>query len=192
MPVISNAGREFTPYLAYPGVTAHFRRVNGRVETFRCVLTNCFLFHREVPCADSSIFFKWATEFCKETEKLRKGGTYNLIIINGYQTHLKFSTLSFFWDDRVILITLPSRTSHELQPLDATVFGVQKYFLQSEFLSSSRVKKRLNAFYFGACIHNTYGKSFVSTKIHEGFRRMRLQSEKTRETDVSELEQFFQ
>lgn len=135
--------------------------------------------------------FEWAKEICKETEHLHKSGTYNLPIIFGNLGHQKSRTLSFFRDNRVIVIALPYHTFHDIQPLDVTVFGAYKNFLQSELHLASRVKKWLNVFFVGACIPNAYGKSLLSTTIREGFRRTILWSDKTEGTYVSELENLF-
>lgn len=61
--IVSASCVAYKPCVIYPGKNAHFRRVRGEKQTLHAVLMPCYLYHREVPGADSNIVFDWATGF---------------------------------------------------------------------------------------------------------------------------------
>jgi len=90
------------------------------------VLIDCYLHHRDVIGADSAIIFEWVKNFIEETATLPKGNQYLLLILDGYSPHLQFRNLDLFPKSNIIVLVFPSHTSHELQPLEVTVFGTKK------------------------------------------------------------------
>ena len=51
------------------------------------------------------------------------------MVVDGYGSHtLVPSVLKKFKDRRILMITMPSHTSHELQPLDVSCFKPTKYY----------------------------------------------------------------
>ena len=93
---------------------------------------DCYLPHREVPGADSTIIFNRARGFIEETSQLRKNKNDLVLLLDGYTGHILYRTLKLFRDNRVLVVALPSQSTHELQPLDVTVLGAYKSFLQEQ------------------------------------------------------------
>ena len=56
-------------------------------------------------------------------------GRWRILVVDGYGSHtLVPSVLKKFKDRRILMITMPSHTSHELQPLDVSCFKPTKYY----------------------------------------------------------------
>ena len=192
MPVVSAAGKAYTPCVIFPGKTPHYRIVKGQGQTLHNVWMDCLLYHRDPPGADSEIVFDWAKSFVKETESLRRNKQHLLLILDGYSAHLQFRTLDLFRKNNIITIALPSHSSHELQPLDVTVFGAFKSYLQRELHMASQTKKIFNAFDIASMLHNAYSLSFVAPNIREGFFKCGLWDPDKKGTNLSTLERLFE
>ena len=131
---------------------------------------SCYPHYREVPGAENPILYDWAKGFICEMEHLRVNHQHLLLTLDGYSAHVQFCTLNLLRKNRNIIIALPSHTSHALLPLDVTVFGAYKSFLQAGLLRAARTKATLNAIDVGICIHNAYARGFIAPTIREGFR----------------------
>lgn len=191
MPIVSADGKAYKPVVIFPGQRPHYRKVLGKLETLHSVLMDCYLFYRPMPGADSAIVRNWATKFVQETDSLRQGGKWLLLVLDGYSAHIQHSFLDFMKQNRIVVIALPAHTSHELQPLDVTVFGAYKSFLQAEFHRAARSNSTLNAFTVASCIHNAYSRAFVRPTIQAGFVKCGLWSQEKNATDVSALSRLF-
>ena len=91
-----------------------------------------------------------------ETAKLRENNQHLLLVMDGYGSHVQFRTLQLFKEINIFVIALPSHTSHVLQPLDVTIFGPYKSYLQQTMHSAALQKRILNAFDIGECISQAY------------------------------------
>lgn len=76
-----------------------------------------------MPGIDSAIIYMWAEGFLYETKHLRENGQKLLLVLDGYGSHVQFKTLQLLKENGVIIIALPSHTSHVLQPWDVSVFS---------------------------------------------------------------------
>ena len=126
--VVKAAGCSFKPIIVYPGKQPHYRRVNGKVETLHNYLPDCYFYQGESPGVESKIFFDWAKQFCIETRHLRLGGKKMFLLLDGYSCHIRVDTLQHLQDNDVYVVSIPAHTSHVLQPLHVTVFGLFKSF----------------------------------------------------------------
>lgn len=191
MPVVSASGTAYKPVIVYPGKLPHFRTVNGKHETLYDSLPDCYIYYKETAAANSEIILDWAEKFLIETESIRSEGKHLLLILDGYSGHLQYKFLNLMKKNRVVVIALPSHTSHVLQPLDVTVFGPYKNYLQHELHRLARITVKINAFTVAKCIANAYSKAFNSSNIISGFVKCGIWNELTRSTDVSALESLF-
>ena len=89
---------------------------------------------------------QWARNFVDETCHLRRNNQKLLVILDGYGGHIQYYTLKLLRDNNIFVIALPAHSSHRLQPLEVTVFGLYKSFLQAEIHRAARIKSLLNAF----------------------------------------------
>ena len=81
---------------------------------------------------------------------------------------MQFSVLHLFKCNHVVVIALPSHTSHVLQPLDVSFF---KSALQREMHKIARPKKVLNAFDISEILTISYSKALTASNIISGFER---------------------
>ena len=64
---------------------------------------------------------------------------YQVLILDGFVSHTStFRALRRFLDAKIFLISLPSHTSADLQPLDLTIFGPAKSKTDSEYRKHAR------------------------------------------------------
>jgi hypothetical protein len=70
------------------------------------------------------LFEKWLTHFAEHLEK--KGGlsptNRHLLILDGHNSHVTIEVIEKAWTLGIDMISLPSHTSHALQPLDVSCF----------------------------------------------------------------------
>ena len=143
IPVVSAVGECYPLFIVLPGVQQPFRRLtNGRIQTVHDYFPNCAVFHRDTAGVDTSIFVQRSRLFAEQTAHLRTNGRYIIVIYDGYVAHMTPIVLRFFQKQRIIAVSLPSHTSHRLQPLDFGLFGPFKNMLQDDFHKAAhRVKK---------------------------------------------------
>lgn len=55
--------------------------------------------------------------------QLEDPGHYRLLILDGHNSHCTFRFCDFAEKHRIIILCLPSHTTHALQPCDVGVFG---------------------------------------------------------------------
>lgn len=53
----------------------------------------------------------------------KAAGQYCLLILDGHNSHCIFTFCNYAADNKIIIICLPSHTTHALQPCDAGAFG---------------------------------------------------------------------
>ena len=69
-----------------------------------------------------------------------------MLLYDGYICHIQFTVLQFFKDNGVIVISIPAHTSHVLQPLDVSVHGPFKSYMQREVNTRAILKRVLDVF----------------------------------------------
>jgi imidazoleglycerol phosphate dehydratase HisB len=71
------------------------------------------------------LFSQWISHFIKSLES--RGGVSptnrHLLIVDGHNSHVTLEVVHKAMQVGLDLLTLPSHTSHRLQPLDVSVFG---------------------------------------------------------------------
>ena len=66
-----------------------------------------------------------------------------LILLDNHESHLFIALIDYCCDNGIVLLTLPSHCSHKLQPLDRTVFGPFKKYVNTasdNWIKSNPVK----------------------------------------------------
>ena len=112
-------------------------------------------------------------------EGIPNDGRWRILVVDGYGSHTMVPTvLQKLLDRKIICVSMPSHTSHELQPLDVTCFRPTKYFwawsLRHIYGTSSinDVTKYEAPYYFeialrNGCTKQTIKNGFAATgKFH--------------------------
>lgn len=55
--------------------------------------------------------------------KLANLGEYRLLLLDGHNSHCTFRFCDYAQKNRILVVCLPSHTTHALQPCDVGVFG---------------------------------------------------------------------
>lgn len=118
---------------------------------------------------NSVIFLEWLTGHFLP----RKPEGKVLLILDGHASHSSsVEMLEICNDNDVILLCLPSHTTHYLQPLDRTVFKS----LKSSFYDACRLwlrthpGRRITRYQFGELLNSCWGKSANPANATAGFR----------------------
>ena len=62
----------------------------------------------------------------------KAGRKYHLLICDGHDSHITGNFVGYCYDSNVVLLILPSHSSHRTQPLDVDVFGLLKRVMASK------------------------------------------------------------
>lgn len=89
--------------------------------------------------------------------------------MDSYSDHARYSTLKYLKENRIIVIGLPTHTSHTLQPLDVSVFSSFKSFACREFHEIERTKRNVDAFYVANVLAVAFQGSHSIINICSGF-----------------------
>lgn len=95
-----------------------------------------------------------------------------LLVLDNHNDHITPQCFQICKDNGIVLITLSSHTSHQLQPLDRTVFGPFKtFFNQSsdEFLVN-HPGKPISIYDIPSLVGKAYPKAFNPVNIQKGFQ----------------------
>jgi hypothetical protein len=81
----------------------------------------------ELGYSNDILSFQWLQHW-NRLSKRRQQGTYRLLIMDGYESHL---TIQFVWYcemEKIILLCLPPHSTHFLQPLNVVIFQQWKHW----------------------------------------------------------------
>jgi hypothetical protein len=101
-------------------------------------------------------------------------GRYRLLILDGHNSHCTFTFCKYAADNKIIIICLPSHTTHALQPCDVGAFGplAQSWKREVTLASQSLIairKDNLLVYYHAARIN-----ALKTTTIQSAFRKTRI------------------
>ena len=72
---------------------------------------------------NDEIGFQWLTELFEPQTSLIQKGKWRLILYDGHSSHISSKFIRYAVKKEIILLCLPSHTTHKLQPLDVGLFG---------------------------------------------------------------------
>jgi len=96
---------------------------------------------------------------------------YRLLILDGHNSHCTYPFIKFAAEHRIIIICLPSHTTHALQPCDVSVFGPLAHAWKSQVTQASQnniaiTKNNLLLYY-----HKAQAVALKPTTIKSAFRK---------------------
>ena len=115
----------------------------------------------------TTLFIKWVEHF----SKFKPSGTV-LLIFDGASSHLHPGIVEVATANDIILLCLPSNTTHELQPLDKSIFRSFEHYWDTEVLKYWRMHpdRVITKARFGSICAPAFNKSLSITNIGNGFR----------------------
>ena len=116
----------------------------------------------------TELFIKWLEHFSKFKPMAAKV----LLIFDGASSHLHPGILDAATASNVTLFCLPSNTTHELQPMDKSVFRSFEHYWNVEVLKYWRTHPDhvITKARFGSICTPAYNKALSLTNISNGFR----------------------
>ena len=91
----------------------------------------------------------------------------------GHSTHYQPDTIKFACQNGVIMMCLPPHTTHESQPLDASVFKPlkQNWHNACHNFVQRNPGKVITKYDFSPLLHEAWNNTMIPTVITSGFRR---------------------
>lgn len=117
----------------------------------------------------ADIFFEWLRDHFLPRKPL---GTV-MLILDGHTSHSSsVHMLEFAEKNGIILVCLPSHTTHYLQPLDRSVFKSIKHYFYSavEKWQRSHPDRKLGRLQFGELLQECWGKAATPGNAVSGFK----------------------
>ena len=120
---------------------------------------------------DQELGIAWLRNDFNPATQDKAAGHYRLLILDGHNSHCTFSFCNYAADNKIIIICLPSHTTHALQPCDVGAFGplAQSWKRVVTLASQSLIaikKDNLLFHYHTACI-----EALKPTTIQSAFRK---------------------
>ena len=117
----------------------------------------------------SELFLQWLEMFVKSLPPARPV----ILIMDSHATHLSPEALKMAEENQIIIVTLPSHTTHLLQPLDVSVYRSLKAAWNNEIDGHMRHNpgKTPSRYDFHSLFNPSYEKSFTPQIIKAGFRK---------------------
>ncbi len=110
-------------------------------------------------------------DFEPQTAAWNISNGYRLLILDGHNSHCTYAFCKYAADHRIIVVCLPSHTTHALQPCDVGVFGPVASAWKSEVNKVSRLyipitKSNLLIYYAAART-----RAFKPTTVRSAFAK---------------------
>ena len=119
---ISATGNTVPPMFVFPRVNYHEHFVRG------CP-TGCIgAAHKSgwMTSDNFTMFIKPFAEHAKPSQDRKV-----LLLLDNHDSHISIDTLNFAKDNGIVMLSFPPHCSHKLQPLDRSVFGPLKKYINS-------------------------------------------------------------
>lgn len=117
----------------------------------------------------SAIFLEWL----KIHFMPRKPQGKVLLLLDGHSTHCNsVEMLEYANENEIILLSMPSHTSHFLQPLDRAVFKSLKhhFYEQCRLWLKQNPGRRITRLSFGTLLNKAWGKAATAENAISGFK----------------------
>lgn len=187
-------GEMWSPVFVVPGVTMPLRKKAKAGNTCETVLdflrSNAYVYARKIPGVDTDIFDDWSRRFIEDTAALRRRVGTIVLTLDGYAAHLSLPALTQFRDNGIVVVALPSHTSHKTQVLDASCFypfkiAVKDVFHDRALQTSRQQVSRNDVFTLVEIVSNAYYKTMTNENMRSVFSASAVWSDEKGGVDVS-------
>ncbi|CAK5265843.1 unnamed protein product [Mycena citricolor] len=104
-------------------------------------------------------------------QRLNNSDEYRLLILDGHNSHCTYDFVIFARDHRIIVVCLPSHTTHALQPCDVGVFGPLAKKWKAQVLSESVHARVIDKYNFLQNYSEARDLAFKKQTICNAFRK---------------------
>jgi hypothetical protein len=119
---------------------------------------------------NNQLGFSWLEHFNEHTTN-RSTGPYRLLILDGHESHQSTEFTTYCKEKNIILLYMPSHSSHLLQPLDVGCFGPLKKAYSREIEGLMRRRRtHITKTEFFPAFHAAHQATIITRNIKGGFR----------------------
>lgn len=113
-----------------------------------------------------------------------------VLALDGWGGNVQYRVLQLLRDHESLVIRLPAHISHVLQPLDVTLFGPFKSYLQKELYCMTLLKPKLDALDVAENLKISPSSARTVSNVSNGFRKARLWYGATRTASIVPVEKL--
>ena len=110
-------------------------------------------------------------DFEPETAARNTSNGYRLLILDGHNSHCTYRFCKFAEQHRILILCLPSHTTHVLQPCDVGVFGPLSTYWKAQVNKASRAYTPITKSNLLLYYHTARENAFRRTTIAAAFRK---------------------
>src|SRR6516164_9277073 len=121
---------------------------------------------------DQELGFKWLERDFEPNTRPVAEQDYRLLILDGHNSHCTYPFIKFATAHYIIIICLPSHTTHALQPCDVGVFGPLSHSWKSQVTQASQNNIAITKHNLLLYYHKARMVALKDTTIKSAFRKM--------------------
>jgi hypothetical protein len=158
---VSAGGFTLDPYFLLKGVRLR-KKFDDNIKTAGFLDSKAFMTKKAY--IDDDAFLNWCQYFISQLKRLNIIGA--LLVLDGHNSHrLNLPALKYLNEHNVIVITLPSHSTHILQPLDVGLFKPLRQFMKSTQTEYQIGKKVVGYDDFPYLLRDPWNKAFTQANI---------------------------
>ena len=160
---VSATGHTLPPFVIFDAKSLNMEWTRGEVAGTRYGLSS-------TGWVDTDLFKGWLVEHFLN---FAVGGRPLMLILDGHSTHYQPELIKYAMKHKIILFCLPPHTTHESQPLDASVFKPLKSHWHEACHSfvEKNPGKSITKYNFSKLLNTAWAKTMSPSIISSGFRR---------------------
>ncbi|KAJ4435448.1 hypothetical protein ANN_18063 [Periplaneta americana] len=142
---------------------------------------------------NETLFLVWLKHFQQHVKATEDDPV--LLVCDNHASHISLEVFNFCRDNHITMVTLPSHTSHRLQPLDLTFFGPLKngLFREYDLFMINHAHERITMSDIAGLLNKAYVKVATMEEAVSGFRSagiVPLNPEKFSAEDFAPAQEF--
>ena len=120
---------------------------------------------------DQELGLKWLERDFELNTRPQNPQEFRLLILDGHNSHCTYPFIKFSAEHRILIICLPSHTTHALQPCDVGVFGPLTHAWKSQVTQASQDNVPITKYNLLRYYHNAQSIALKPSTIQSTFRK---------------------
>ncbi|XP_067944474.1 uncharacterized protein [Watersipora subatra] len=161
---VNAIGNSLPPFYIFPRVNMKQHFLNGAPASAKGVACKTGYMNSDIFTNEYLPFFISHAKPCSSEP--------TLLILDNHSSHISLQSIELCKEKHIILLTLPPHTSHRLQPLDRSVYGPLKRYLNSTMdeWQRSNPGRAITIYEMAQLSGVAFTKSVTNANIIAGFR----------------------
>lgn len=81
---------------------------------------------------DKDLYWGWLKEYFEPRTRERARGRWRLLLVDGLEAHATFDICDWCWKHKIVVLQLPSHSTHLLQPLDVGCYSPYTHYYSQQ------------------------------------------------------------